>query len=311
MTRRRNPHRPTKRQEAEHREQIERLQLEQLRTNFSEELDAICALEPIQSMPSLDEFLLELDRITYQSRRHLEKERRDRTLRSIQATESATTNIKGAIDGLAELDIGQLNVLLAILGEFKPYRRMIKKDNEFGLAQLLHEFCGMLTILNAAMKFVTGISDKPRGQGRPTSQYATFALELIDLWEFFTAVTDQGVPYHPVKRVPTPKGQDARGAKGKIQKVIKQPSTQFILHALRMIEPEIKDAEVFTAIKKARKLSDERYEFLAIDGPIRNVLKTIEAFAHYNENPTRPSQTKPPSKFGTPPENHARKIDPK
>ena len=310
MTRRRNPHRPTKRQQAEHREQIERLQLEQLRTTFSDEIDAICALEPIRSMPSLDEFLLELDRITHKSRRRLEKEHRDRMLRSIQATESAATNITGAIDGLAELDIGQLNVLLASLGEIKPYRRMIEKDNEFGLVQLLHEVRGVLMILNAAMKFVTGISDKPRGQGRPASQYAIFAIELIDLWEFFTAVTDQDVPYHRVKRVPTPKSQNAKGAKGKIQKIIKQPSTEFILHALRMIEPEIKDAEVFTAIKKARKLSDERYEFLAVNGPMRSVLKTIEAFAHYSENQARPSQTKPPSTFRMPPKNHVRKINP-
>ena len=191
MTRRRNPHRPAKRQDAEHREQIERLQLEQLRTNFSEELDAICALEPIRSMPGLDEFLLELDRITHHGRRRLEKEHRDRVLRSIQATGSAATNITGAIDGLAELDIRQLNVLLAIFDEFKPYRRMIEKDNEFGLAQLLHDFRGVLMILNAAMKFVTGISDKPRGRGRPASQFATFTVELIGLWQLFTAVTDQ------------------------------------------------------------------------------------------------------------------------
>ena len=310
MTRRRNPHRPAKRQDAEHREQIERLQLEQLRTNFSEELDAICALEPIRSMPGLDEFLLELDRITHHGRRRLEKEHRDRVLRSIQATGSAATNITGAIDGLAELDIRQLNVLLAIFDEFKPYRRMIEKDNEFGLAQLLHDFRGVLMILNAAMKFVTGISDKPRGRGRPASQFATFTVELIGLWQLFTAVTDQDVPYHRVKRVPTPKSQNARGAKGKIQKIIKQPPTEFILHALRMIEPEIKDAEVFTAIKKARKLSDERYEFLAVNGPLRNVLKTIEAFAHYSENQARPSQTRPSSKSRMPPKNRARKINP-
>jgi hypothetical protein len=192
-------------------------------------------------------------------------------------------------------------VLLAIFGEFKPYRRMIEKDNEFGLAQLLHEFRGVLMILNAAMKFVTGISDKPRGRGRPASQFATFTVELIGLWQLFTAVTDRDVPYHPVKRVPTPKSQNARGAKGKIQKIIKQPPTEFILHALRMIEPEIKDAEVFTAIKKARKLSDERYEFLAVNGPMRNVLKTIEAFAHYSENQARPSRTRPSSKSRMPP----------
>jgi hypothetical protein len=77
-----------------------------------------------------------------------------------------------------------------------------------------------------------------------------------------------------------------------------------------MIEPEIKNAEVFTAIKKARKLSVEGYEFLANNRPMRSVLKTIEALANYSEHPARSSQAKPPLKLHTPPKSHARKINP-
>ena len=62
----------------------------------------------------------------------------------------------------------------------------------------------------------------------------------------------------------------------------KQPSTEFIRLALRMINPEIKDSEVFTAIKNALKARDELYEF-ARRRPPQSFVGLLQAFARFQE----------------------------
>ena len=119
-----------------------------------------------------------------------------------------------------------------------------------------------MPVLPAAIKLGTGISGLPKERAT-SSRYVQPALQLIDVWEFLTAtrycVTTIGV----IKRYHAKKTKSPSRPKGKDQKYLtKQPSTKLISIALHMINPNIRDAEVFTAIKNALTERDSLYDYI-------------------------------------------------
>jgi len=103
-------------------------------------------------------------------------------------------------------------------------------------------------------------------------------MQLMEAWEVFTAeqLWGEDSPVWVVKPVPTPKKLDVNDRKV----VTKQPSTEFIRIALRMINPAITDAQVFTAIKNARSLRDEAYEFTKTGLP-KTFIGRLQAFDRF------------------------------
>jgi hypothetical protein len=257
MARRVTSHTRKHDQQLEQTALIKKLQLDQLRADFSQEVEQICNLRHLQSNPYLvDDLLLELGKIVFFGRRRLDKQHVDRVLQSIRSSNDAAANIEQIMDGLAKMDIEQLQTVLFIARRVFP--RPFEKRDLGGVFRLLDELQALMLTLHAAIKLGTGISDIPKGKGRPSSPYVRPALELIEAWESITTI----------KRVPTPKKLDVSGPKSKDDEIpTKQPSTEFILIALRMINPKIKDAEVFTAIKKALALRDEWNDFVGRKPP--------------------------------------------
>jgi hypothetical protein len=256
---------------------IEKLQLDQLRADFPQEVKQICNLRPLQSNPHLvDDLLLKLGKIVDFGDRRLDKQQVDRVLQSIRSSNDAAANIAQVMGGLAKMDIEQVQTILFIARKVFP--RPFKKRDLGGVFRLLNELQALMLTLHAAIKLGTGISDVPKGKGRPSSPYVVPALELIEAWESITTTRDrEDSPLTFIKRVPTPKKLDISGPKSKDQEIpTKQPSTEFILIALRMINPKIKDAEVFTAIKKALALRDQWYDFVRRKPP-KSLLGQIEA----------------------------------
>ncbi len=155
------------------------------------------------------------------------------------------------------MDGEQIENVLYIASEEFPQPFFNNKD-PIAIFQLLRDFRTLLLVLHAAIQIGTGILDRPRGRGRQSSPYVQQALVLMDAWEIVTARQfSADLPLLILKRVPTPKRLDVKDR----EIITKQPSTNFIRIALRMIDPKIKDAQVFTAIKNALTLRDEIYEF--------------------------------------------------
>jgi hypothetical protein len=263
---------------------IEKFQLDQLRADFPRELEQICNLEPWRSKPHLvDDLLLKLDKIVGLARRRLDKQQEASVVQAIRSSNVAAANIAQMIDGLAKMDIEQLQTVLVIARGISP-KPFEKRDVSASL-RLLHDLQTLMLTLHSAIEWGTGIFDLPKGKGRPSSPYVQPALELIEVWESLTATPyweDSRVAL--IKRVPTPKRLEVSGPRGKDPRYLtKQPSTEFILIALRMINPNIKNAEVFTAIKKALAERDELLVFVrrklrrkppkSLPGLIKAVLK--------------------------------------
>ena len=161
------------------------------------------------------------------------------------------------MDGLAKMDIEQLQMVVVIASEIFP--QPLEKRDVRAFLRLLHDFQALMLTLHAAIKLGTGISELPKSKGRPSSPYVQPALELIQVWESLTATPYcEDSPLEVIKRVPTPKRLEVKDRKY----LTKQPSTEFILIALRMINPKIKDAEVFTAIKNALAEGDKLSDFV-------------------------------------------------
>ena len=242
---------------------IKKLQLDQLRADFPQEVEQICNLRPLRSSPHpVDDLLLKLCEIVHFGRRRLGKQHVDLVVQTIRSSNDAAANIAQVIDGLAELDIEQLQNILFIAREVTP--QPFEKRDLSAFFRLLNDYRALMLTLYAAIKLGTGISDVPKGKGRPSSPYVQPALELIEAWEAITATRYcEDSPLEVIKRVPTPKRLEASGPKGKDQKYLtKQPSTEFISIALHMINPNIRDAEVFTAIKNALRERDGLYDFV-------------------------------------------------
>ena len=242
---------------------VEKIQLDQLRYDFPREVERICNLEPLRSSPHLvDDLLLTLGKIVVFARRRLDEQHIARVEQAIRSSNDVAANIAQVMNGLAKLDIEQLRMVLVIAREMVP-QRFGKRDMS-AVFRLLNDCQALMLVLPAAIKLGTGISGLPKGKGRQSSRYVQPALELIDVWEFLTATRyREDSPLEVIKRVPTPKRLEASGPKGKDQKYLtKQPSTEFISIALHMINPNIRDAEVFTAIKNALRERDGLYDFV-------------------------------------------------
>ena len=82
MARRTTSRRLTQGQRLEQAARIDKLQLDKLRADFPEELREICNLSPLRSKQNLDDFLLELDKITYFGRRRADKAYRESIVQS-------------------------------------------------------------------------------------------------------------------------------------------------------------------------------------------------------------------------------------
>jgi len=264
-------------QQSEQSPVIEHLRLEEFRAAFPQEIQQICALRPLRSRPELIEgFLLRLDDIVGFARRRLEADHLDRTLLSIRSSKDAAEKIATVSEALAKLDGEQLETVLSIAAEISP-RPFFENQDLNGFFRLLHDLRTLLLTLHAAIQFGTGIVDQPTRRGRPRSRYVRQALELIDAWENITA--EQFAEDSPLwlrKRVPTPKREKTDDKKS----VIIQPSTEFIGIALRMIDPKIKDAQVFTAIKNALSLRDTFFEF-AQTKPPKSLVRKLQAFERF------------------------------
>ena len=84
----------------------------------------------------------------------------------------------------------------------------------------------------------------PQRKGRPPVPYVLAAYELIELWE---ALTGRKAVY--------PKGS-AKGEDDECEAV--QPSTEFIRLALKMIDPDVTNAQVITCLKHVFDINKNR-----------------------------------------------------
>jgi hypothetical protein len=275
MTQRQRSRRPRRQQPDENL--VAKLRLAEFKAKFPQEIEQICSLAPLRGRPHLlDDFLLTVDEIVGLAQRRLNKDQVERIVQSIRSSKDAADEIAAIMEALGKVDGVQLETVLSIASEVFP-RPFFKNQDLPGFSRLLQDFRTLLLTLHAAIQFGTGITDKPISRGRPPSPYVRQALELIEAWENVTA--EQFAEDSPLwlrKRVPTPKREKTDD--GKI--VIKQPSTEFIGIALRMIDPKIKDAQVFTAIKNALGLRDEFYEFARTRQP-KSFVRKLQAFERF------------------------------
>jgi hypothetical protein len=229
--------------------------LDQLRVDFPQELEQLRNLEPLRSRPDLlDGLFLKLGEIVYLGRLRIEQGQIDLTVRAIKSSNDAAANIATVVEGLANMDDAALDTVLAVTQGKFPQPYFVQDVN--GLFKLLEEFRVLMMTLHRTMKFGTGLSDERRRTGRPPSPYLQLTILLINAWESLIAeqYSDDTALAPIITRVPMPKRLDTSDVERKKSKIVsKQPSTEFILTALRMINPNIKDAEVFTAIKKVLK----------------------------------------------------------
>jgi len=253
---------------------IEQAQLDILRADFPEEVQQICNLPPLHDRPHfIDDLLLKVSDIVYLGRRRLDGNHVNCISQSIRSSNAAAADLENVVKGLTELDIEQLQAVLFIAKEVFP-RPFFEKEDLKGFFELLGDFRVLMLTLYAAIRLGTGISDEARRRGRPRSPYVQPALKLIEIWESVTSelMRDDSSVW-VIKRIPTPKKLDTSvPVKGFNTK---QPSTKFILITLRMINPKIKDAEVFTAIKNALALREKWYDFVRRKPP-ESFLRRIE-----------------------------------
>ncbi len=131
---------------------------------------------------------------------------------------------------------------IAIAAEAIPNNPL--KDLDANTAQRrLAETMRYLAALYAAIQLGTGILHVPRGRGRAADKHLLAALELADLWEELSG-----------KPVVTPRSPE-RGRKD--QGEFAQPSSEFIRLTLGIIDPEVTNSQVVTAIRSAMGLQKE------------------------------------------------------
>jgi hypothetical protein len=249
---------------------VDKLRLAAFKAEFPDQVMQICNLSPLQFRPDLlDDFLLTVEHIVGLGRRRLEADQIERIVKSIRSSKDAADKIPAIMEALGNMDAEQIKNVLSIATELFP-RPFFKNQDPRGIGRLLQDFWKLLLTLHVAIQLGTGIVDRPRHRGRPSSPYVRHVLELMEAWEFVTAEQSwKDSPLLIVKPIPTPKRLEVKD-----QKIVtKQPSTEFIRIALRMIDPNIKDAQVFTAIKNALSLRDEIYEFIKTKPPKTSIGK--------------------------------------
>ena len=276
MTPRRTSRRPRRRQQIEEY-LVDKVRLAEFKADFAHEITQICNLAPLKARPDLiDDFLLTLGEIVGLARRRLDVDQKERVIESIRASKDAADKIPAIAAALGKMDAQQLENILSIAIEVCP-RPFLKNKGPLQIFYLLRDVTTLLLTLHVAIQLGTGKIDQPTGRGRPSSPYVQPTLELIKAWEVLTAEqswTDS--PLWVVKRVPTPKRLEVKDKKI----VTKQPSTEFIHIALRMIDQNIEDSQVFTAIKNALSLRDEIYEFIKTKPP-KTIVGKLNALGRF------------------------------
>jgi hypothetical protein len=222
-------------------ERPNRMRLDWLIKEFPEELHAICGLEPLRSSPNLIPFLTQLTAIIYLFRAKYE-DFHD-VMKAAHELEKGVAHIKRAMQGFAYVNFFLLRAALRETGEKCPHLMGLDAKQ---LLELLDDFCVLSSDIGEVLRSAAHIDLQPRGRGDKQAYYFVPTVPLIELWESVAG-----------KKVPTPKKIPEASHGGKKQTFIsKQPSTEFIRIALRMIDPTITDAQVFTAIKRALKMNE-------------------------------------------------------
>jgi hypothetical protein len=211
-----------------------RLRPDWLQREFPEELRAICALAPMQSNPNLDRFLLGLHAIVYTFRARFEGA--NGAVRVVSALEHAIANIEKVIQGLGHFNAFALAAALPDVSEKCSQLKVVDAGQVF---EQLTDTVVFLRALSEAMRSAASISVVPKRRGDKRKYDYVPALYLRWLWEGATGIEE--IP-HPKK---LPKDVVERE---KPKFISKQPSTEFIRLALRMINPAITDAQAMTAI---------------------------------------------------------------
>jgi hypothetical protein len=273
----RHTRRPRPRQQTEENP-VDKLRLAEFKAEFPQEVTQIRNLAPLQARPDLlDDFLLTVENIVGLGRRRLAATHVERIVQSIRSSKDAADKITAIAEALGKMDAGQLGSVLSFATEVFP-RPFFKTRDPLGIFRVLRDVRQLLLTLHVAIQIGTGEDDQPRRRGRPSSSYVQQVFELMEAWEVVTAeqLWGEDSPVWVLKRVPTPKKLHVNDKKI----VIKQPSTEFIRIALRMINPAITDAQVFTAIKKALSLRDEVHEFIKAGLP-KTIAGKLRAFDRF------------------------------
>jgi hypothetical protein len=167
-------------------------------------------------------------------------------------SDSAARTLEAIFERFITLDTEHIDTVLAVCSE-------LHRESFSGH---IRELLLTVEILGTAVALATGVPKVAPKPGRPRSRYVEPAMELISLWQFMTAEQMQppfNVNIWIAKPVPTAKKQVKRGEQ---DMEASQESTEFCRLAFRMIDPEIKLAQVRTAINNARKCQDQWSEFL-------------------------------------------------
>lgn len=152
-----------------------------------------------------------------------------------EALETALTSLQTAAELLQFVDLTHIEQLLAAASSIP--KNPISATNPW---EQLHQTIYYLATMVLALQIGTGVKVGPRTRGRPKSGYVWPALELAELWAEFSGA--------PIK---TPR-QAVLGKNG--HKEFAEHSSQFVHHGLKMIDPDVLESEVVTAIKNALAL---------------------------------------------------------
>ncbi|WP_338692482.1 hypothetical protein V5279_41075 [Bradyrhizobium sp. 26S5] len=168
------------------------------------------------------------------------------------ALKTATTSLQTAAERLRFVDITHMEQILTAARSIP--NNPISMDNPWGqLSQTIYYLATMVL----ALQWGTGVIAGPRKRGRPAAGYVWPALELAELWAEFSGT--------PIK---TPR-QPVLGKSG--HKEFSEYSTKFVHLGLKMIDPEILEAEVVTAITNARALQ-KQIDSISIEDAISKFL---------------------------------------
>jgi hypothetical protein len=261
---------------------------DQLSVEFPSEFNRICALirDAItdDAPPAMDDpkaIQLNLSEIVY---RHRNRHSRtvgyfDRIRRGIQSAEAAADHIDKIVDLLINMDSAQRDVFMFTVNKLSLGRY---GDMLGDFARHVLEAQLTVHLFSRALQISTMEPFELRPKGRPRVPYVPAAFDLARLWELLTG-----------QKAVYPKGS-AKGKGGLYEAV--QPSTEFIRLALKMIDPDITNAQVITCLKFVfdinKSMKDDPYtrEYL-IPPPIMDVIlaggsasDVEEAFLKYGKD---------------------------
>ncbi len=241
-------------------ERPDRLQLDWLLREFPKEISTLCDLAHVPPGYNLIPFLMQLTAIISLYRARYENVQGAE--QAVRDLEKGIAYIRRAMQGFPHINYFLLEATLLEVREQCPSFREL---NVRRALEVLDEFCVLARALSGAMRSAANAYTLPRRRGDKSDYYFLPTIPLIELWESIASIQQEGGARRSRKDVPTPKrvpGVDDAGKK--LPFISKQPSTEFLKITLRMIYPTITDAQVFTAIKKARKTRRSLYSHLCI-----------------------------------------------